>query len=202
MPICDFEGCDKHSRNKKGGLCYGHYRQKQRGKKLTPLFNNRILKSVYSLDNISFIPVGKGLVATIDEEDLHLINHCLWHVGKDGYVSGRSKAGISIRMHQLICPDFKIVDHINRNKLDNRRVNLREPITFSHSSGNTAGWKRRSSPYKGVSFEKRTGNWVARIQRTHLGTFNTAEQAAAAYNQAALDRWGDFAFVNQIPDTD
>lgn len=87
------------------------------------------------------------------------------------------------------------IDHINRDQTDNRISNLRE-ATHSQNGGNLLH-KRNASGYKGVHLEKRTGRWFANIcvnyRLIHLGTFNTPQEAHAAYEAAARKYFGEFA---------
>lgn len=96
-----------------------------------------------------------------------------------------------------VYPDF--VDHKNRNRSDNRISNLR----LGDECLNTINSKRRkdnTSGYKGVG--KKGYRWFARItvrgKITHLGMFDTKEQAAKAYNAAALEYYGEYACLNVI----
>lgn len=84
------------------------------------------------------------------------------------------------------------VDHINGNGLDNRRANLR----FVTSSQNHACRAKAlpKSGFKGVSFHPATPN---RFRATiAIGTFDTAEDAAHAYDEIAVLLWGEFARPN------
>lgn len=93
------------------------------------------------------------------------------------------------------------VDHINGQSLDNRGENLR---VCSHQENNCNKHKRSlsatSSRYKGVYLYKRTGKWIARVtvmyKMIHIGTFNTEQEAAEAYDKAALKQHGKFALLN------
>ena len=92
----------------------------------------------------------------------------------------------------------KQVDHINRNKLDNRFANLR--ICSPSQNNWNCGVKRKNntSGFKGVSKYKK--KWVATIQANrehiHIGYFKNKVKAAKAYNQAALKYHGEFAGLN------
>ena len=90
-----------------------------------------------------------------------------------------------------------IVDHINQDPLDNRRQNLRL-ATRSQNAANLGPYANNTSGYKGVDFNR--GKWRARITqdgvRYFLGTFDTAEDAARAYDQKALELFGEFASLN------
>lgn len=80
------------------------------------------------------------------------------------------------------------VDHINRNKQDDRWINLRN-VTSIENNQNTTKKSNNSSGYKGVSLNKRTNKWLAQIcfkgKRHYLGVFNSPEIASIAYKQAA-----------------
>jgi hypothetical protein len=99
-------------------------------------------------------------------------------------------------MHQMVLgvPPGMEVDHINRDRLDNRRCNLR-PATEGQTADNSNRRKDNKSGFKGVHFHH--NGWRAQIRhrgtRCDLGTFPTKEQAAAAYRDAALRFKGDYA---------
>lgn len=90
------------------------------------------------------------------------------------------------------------VDHINRDKGDNRIENLRL-CTRTENVRNAVG---KGPGYKGVSFCKQTGKWVAQItvnyRNKKLGRFITQEDAALAYNTAASEHFGEFAYLNEV----
>lgn len=90
------------------------------------------------------------------------------------------------------------LDHWNRIRHDNRIENLRL-CTHTQNLGNM---HPRVHKYKGVTFCRQTGKWRAQItvnyRATHLGRFVTIEEAALAYNQAALEHFGEFAHLNDV----
>jgi len=91
------------------------------------------------------------------------------------------------------------VDHQNRNGLDNQRHNLRE-ATHAQNMQNKLPEKRNTSGYKGVW--PHNGHWRSGIkvngQRIHLGVFTDPIEAARAYDEAAIEHFGEFACTNDI----
>ena len=108
-------------------------------------------------------------------------------------------------MHrQIINPSKrKIVDHINRNPLDNRRANLRI-VTKSQNNMNRSGRRGTSSKYKGVSWSKTINCWRAMIsvnkKGIFLGRFDSETEAAKAYDEAAKKYHGEYAYLNFCKD--
>lgn len=105
-------------------------------------------------------------------------------------------------MHRVItqAPAGIEVDHINRNRLDNRRSNLR----LTDRKGNARNRSRNRKSTSGLKGVRRFGRndcrWVAEIgyegHTHHLGIYPTAEEAAVAYDLAAMALHGEFAAVN------
>lgn len=93
------------------------------------------------------------------------------------------------------------IDHINGNPKDNRWINLRK-ATNTQNSRNSRKPKNNTSGYKGVSFIPRLNKYRATImvnrKSVHLGCFSDPKEAAAAYNDAALDHFGEFALLNDL----
>ena len=106
-------------------------------------------------------------------------------------------------MHRLLIKISKgfETDHINRNKLDNRKVNLRR-VNRSQNSINISLRSNNVSGFKGVHWNKQRNKWRVKLnvnkKEIYLGLYVTQEEAALAYNQAAQKYFGEFAFLNQI----
>jgi len=147
-----------------------------------------------------------GRHSLVDLADLGIILNTAtnWALSDHGY----AVATIGTRMlylHRLLMGDIvegKQVDHINGDKLDNRRENLRV-CTARENQANTAKQARPTySKFKGVC--QSAGHWRAYIatsdKQTHLGSFATEGEAAYAYNLAAIERFGAFAKLNDVPE--
>ena len=135
----------------------------------------------------------------VDDMDYELLKNYRWCISVGGYAVARDrKAGKVIYMHRLILDAQKgqFTDHINGNRIDNRRSNLRlcSPAQNAKNQGikinNTTG-------YKGVSFDKKRGKFHAYIKidyrRKHLGYFDSILDAAEAYRVGASKYHGEFA---------
>lgn len=128
---------------------------------------------------------GKG-VALVDNDCGWLTQYVWWlhkagHVYyARGYVNGKKEY-----MHRLILPNVALVDHRNRDGLDNRRENLRS-ATKSQNTLNSRRLKKNTLDYIGVRYRKdlKRNKWVSEVcrdgQRYYLGTFATAEDANTA----------------------
>lgn len=136
-----------------------------------------------------------------DLSDLDLLVPYRWDVTAKGYARGWRCAGgktINVRMHRLICPTPPglEVDHINGDKLDNRRCNLRA-VTSAQNSWNAGLSARNTSGRKGVSYCGRRNRWHAYItvhgQRIHLGFYKCIDEAIAAREAQELAAFGEYA---------
>lgn len=156
------------------------------------------------------IVLTNGKVALVDDEDFDKLNAVKWYYRKEGYAVGNlpsPEKGMypKVLMHRYIMDAQKgqQIDHINGDKLDNRKENLRV-ANASTNKANCGLRKSNTSGYKGVSKAtgKRNKQWTAEIKvnykRKNLGYFYTPEEAAEAYNKAAIEAFGEFAKLNEI----
>jgi hypothetical protein len=148
------------------------------------------------------IPLTKGKVALVDDENFEWLNQWKWCVSINGYAIRRKLKSVKcIHMHREIIktPAGMDTDHINGNRLDNRLINLRICNT-PENQHNSKLRKSNTSGYKGVSWHQQNKKWLAQItnnyKNTYLGCFDTPEKAAHAYDKAAKELFGEFARLN------
>jgi len=152
------------------------------------------------------VPLTRGKFAVVDAEDYYRLIRYRWHAvfNSKTFYAARIKAGKTIKMHREItgAPGHLVVDHIDRDGLNNCRGNLRvcSAVQNFRNTGSTAG---ASSKYKGVHWHKKKNKWAAAIQYNkkvyHLGYFEDQVDAAKAYDIKAGEYFGEFAYLNFPP---
>lgn len=145
------------------------------------------------------ISLTKGFVAIVDDEDFEWLNNYTWAYCTNGYTTTTVYRKKKVYMHRMIMGDGNEIDHVNGNRLDNRRSNLRF-CTHAENCRNSSIRSDNTSGYVGVSFDKSRNKWEAYINldgnRRHLGRFETPGEAAFAYDRAAKELHGEFAYLN------
>ena len=156
------------------------------------------------------IELTQGKVALVDDEDYEYLNKYSWHLTPKLYVRRFRKHPLpkprNVFMHrQVLGIQFKSTkmqtDHINHNKLDNRKGNLRI-CTASQNQWNRRVGNVGRSRYKGVAFlkNKNVRPWQAQIsvgnKRIYLGQFDSELLAAKVYDKSAIEHFGEFALTN------
>lgn len=160
------------------------------------------------------IPLTQGKYAIVDPDDYERLSRHKWYAMQcrnTCYAGRNSKTGkdgkrIYIKMHREVLkpPQGFVVDHINRNGLDNRNANLRL-ATRAQNSLNRPYIKRPNSPskYKGVTWHKAQRKWAVQICyngiHKNVGYFHDEIEAGKAYDKAAKKHHKDFAVLN-FPD--
>lgn len=154
------------------------------------------------------VPLTRGFSTVVDEADAERVLERKWFAqGKEPHVYAArhqrvGDAQLTIYLHRFLldAEPGEEVDHINGDRLDNRRANLRI-ATHQENSRNTGRRSDNLSGYKGVSAQG--DRWRANIrigdEQVYLGAFDTAEAAARAYDSEAVKRYGRFARVNFTP---
>jgi len=128
----------------------------------------------------------RGVVVLFDDEDLELVSRHKWWIVPQGYAVTKIKrvdgSRRTIGMHRLILgdPDTPATDHINRDRLDNRRANLRA-CSDSQNNRNRPTVEGKTSEHRGVSFKR--GKWQVVIRVNGVLKwfgYHATEEAAAA----------------------
>jgi hypothetical protein len=173
------------------------------GSALPPLTKRRI-----STMATKQIPLNKGAVTIVDEADYERLMKYKWRISEKGYAmrtqTDKGKAS-GVTMHRMLLdpPKGFMADHINGDRLDNRRCNLRVVNALQNAQNRKKNQNSRSM-YKGVSWKVSNGKWQARIrvekQQYHIGLYDTELEAAYAYNEAAKLQHGDYSRLNVLPD--
>ena len=158
------------------------------------------------------IKLTQGQYAIVDNNDFDYLNQYKWHAAFDKrsgkYYCIRSqynkitKKDDTIRMHRLImnCPKGLQIDHINHNRLDNRKNNLRI-VNNSQNQMNRKINKNKTSKYKGVYlFCKNKWRVIAAFNKKkyHLGLFDNEIDAAKKYNEFAIKYFKEYAYLNEV----
>lgn len=149
------------------------------------------------------IPLTKGKVALVDDVDYETLARMTWYAWPHGntyYASSRS-TGQLVQMHRFILQATPAVeiDHRSGDGLDNQRANLRS-ATRGQNVCNQRKRKDNTSGFKGVHWHSKRQRWATHIciegRNTYLGLFDTPQEAALVYDDAARQVQGEFARLN------
>lgn len=198
MHDCQCEQCGKtFSRPKKRRFC--GYTCSAMAKSLA----KRFATLPCSCGDHCFTRSGRWAVLLVSPEDRDLLKQFTWTIvrmGRNFYAVSeavKGHAGIASRLlHQHVL-DAPLLDHENRNGLDSRRSNVRR-ATHTQNQGNRRKRRGTVSRYKGVIWTR--DKWVAQLRtldkQMWLGSFSSEDDAALAYNFAAVEYFGEFATLN------
>jgi hypothetical protein len=151
---------------------------------------------------------GAGLFALVDNEDYPLLSRIKWGIGRSHAKNKRAGTMHSLIMGYPHTSRTIVIDHIDRDPLNNQKNNLRlttQQVNIINRSGTSNG----TSKYKGVGryLNKRDASgrpWRSTICKTvngkkmhfYLGNFATQKEAARAYDEKARELYGEFAVLN------
>lgn len=155
---------------------------------------------------MKYIQLSKGYSAMVDDDSYAELNQYKWYY-HNGYAVREvdvQKRGIRVRkryhMHREInkTPKGLFTDHIDHNRLNNQRSNLRTVTTSQNEMNKTKN--RGISKYKGVYRCNRSNKWRAGIvvlkKTIYLGRYDNEIDAAKAYDKAAIEYFGEFKCLN------
>lgn len=157
------------------------------------------------------IKLTQGKEVKVSKSDFEKVSEYSWAFSAStGYAvrKGRKnlKEPMTVHMHRFImnAKPGEQIDHINGDKLDNRKSNLRiancQKNAFNHKKPDV----KSTSQYKGVLKRKRSKNWEARIKFNYkivyLGSYKNEIDGAKAYNEAAKRLFREFAALNDVPE--
>lgn len=214
MRICSVDGCGEKHYSK--GYCKKHYHRLLNYGDVLKRTNNDPNEFIVEdsicwviLYNIKNIEVARS---KFNLKYYEILKDYKWSKHRGGYVTTTwfdefqhqhqmSLHSAIIELSGQIVPYGFEIDHKDRDKLNNLEDNLRI-CTRSQNQHNTHKRRDNTSGLKGVSYHKYTKKWAASIMNNniqeHLGVFNTKEDAARAYNVAAIEYHGEFAQLNNI----
>ena len=155
------------------------------------------------------IILTRGFVALVDDWNYAWLNVYTWHEAQGYAVCNSScsqgQKSYKVGMHRFILGvvpgDTRQIDHINRNTLDNREHNLRVCSSAENTCNQKLQVRVGTSRFKGVYQQHNGGSWRAKLGlhkgQIYLGSFSSEEEAARAYDRAALQHFGEFACTNE-----
>ena len=152
---------------------------------------------------IGILATGEAFI--IDKDDYEIVVAYSWYKTSNGYIATRDRnaGGVLKTMHRLIAnaKDSDMVDHINHDKSDNRRCNLRI-VSRSENQQNRKAPVNCPSGVRGVSRDKTSGKWTSKIwvnkKYKYLGAYHDFDDAVAARKAAEERYFGEYSYDNSI----
>ena len=149
------------------------------------------------------IMLSTGQHMEIDRWAYQIFKNFTWYFHKSSKYAATKYLGQQYWFHRVVAlhPKYpECVDHINRNRLDNRIKNLRVCLKKDNPK-NVSKAKNNTSGYTGVFYHKHNNRWMARYGKkpvVYLGCYKTIKEALAARNAAILKAYGQFAVVQKM----
>jgi hypothetical protein len=151
------------------------------------------------------LKLPSGDIVFLDDEDYAKLSNYKYYLHKKGYVYRKTKDKKVVYIHREIMgnPIGKVIDHINHNKLDNRKENLRAVSNATNIHNSDKPKVISTSKYKGVCWAESKNAWLATIwvgnEQINIGKFKTEDSAANAYNHYVRMHRDELAHLNDVP---
>jgi hypothetical protein len=176
-----------------GGLVfYGIRELTDNVKLISETFDNRHVSEGFRI-----IKTKRGHEIIVDKEDYEYLLGSAWELNTNGYPTcTKKRKKVSMARELVICPPGMVVDHINGNRLDQRKKNLR---VCSVTENNRNQSIRKGRRFKGATYIKSMRKWraIVRIQKQSFVSYHETElEAAKSYNELAKKHYGQFARLN------
>ena len=166
-----------------------------------------------NMKKILLNPKSKNLFTLVDDEDYDKLVQYHWNVRIDGYVyrqkySKHKSSNFYMHREVMKAKTGQMIDHKNRNVLDNQKSNLRF-CTYSQNLQNSSGNKSKQYPYKGIresngGYNPKRYEGVLKVvlnkkvKSFYTKAYRDIKEAARAYNELAKKHYGEFAYLNKI----
>lgn len=156
---------------------------------------------------MKYIKLTQNKFTLVDDEDFDRLNQFKWYwtgryVIRNLKLPGNKRTTKSLHREVLnLSKNILLVDHIDRNTLNNQKINLRL-VNNLQNNMNRKIQVNNTSGYKGVTFNKKMSKWRGQIyfknKYIYLGYFHDPKEAAEIYNKTATNLFGQFANLNTI----
>ena len=149
-------------------------------------------------DGDAIILTNKKGEIIVDDDDYYDLSHQTWMIDDDGYAKTNLKKKLItklVTMTHYIMKTDKIVDHIDGNRVNNKKENLRI-VTLHQNNMNKTKTNNTTSKYIGVYWDKNRNKWAVRIKEKFIGRFDTEIQAAKERDIATKKYFGEYGKLN------
>lgn len=160
-------------------------------------YNNYFIHEYQGKPTVYVVASNQLDCILVDIEDWDQLKDTCWHIAQSGYAAGNHN-GKFVTMQQAIIPevpDNHERDHLNRDRLDNRKCNLQVKTKLDNLHNRF--YANKTSSCTGVCWYSLTNQWLAYITNhgecIRLGLFDNEEDAIAVRKQAEIDTWGKAA---------
>ena len=197
--ICSVDGCNNKHYAK--GYCLKHYTQiRKHGKIIETMYDEQkiINKNNYSIIIIRDKNGNEIAQAKIDNEDVEKVRKYKWYIDKNGYIKTGVNNKIFLHRYIMNCPDELVVDHINHDKTDNRKCNLR--ICSVSENNMNSKMKNNKLGIRNIFYSKKDKCYVCKIKKngkTYAKYSKDLEFLIQWRNEKLKELHGEFAYIDK-----